>query len=1437
MPSEKQGSYIELNRRFRRLEPKEKAEQIAFESYTTSLLWPMGSLSWDDLLKENRAVVLGEPGSGKSWEMRQCAKRLNAEGEFAFFVRLDQLVDQKLSELFEADEQKRFNRWKAGQSVAHFFLDSVDEAKFRRISDFHATLSRFRNELGYNLLLRTKLFLSSRISEWKPLSDGLEFQRLFPVPPAEKRTVEGQTEVESEKSELLVVQLEPLDRNQTQLFAEASRVSNVPAFLDAIDRGFAWEFARRPLDVADLLGFWKEKGRVGSLTELIEFDVWSKLRQREGRNEFPLSEAEGLEGAEWLAAASLFCRRFSFDVPDDGVIGGDALSPRACLPAHWRDEQIRGLVSRAIFDSAAYGQFRFHHRRVGEYLAAKWISARMKQGCPTYVLDQLLANVVRGRKVIRPSLRSIAAWLCIGNEQWNQFVRQLIIETDPGIHLHYGDPARLPSDYRRQILAALSRISKKRRRMWIESSPDCLARLADVDLSSDIAALILDGSLASDFRIQLLDIVKYGRLIACIDAAMDVVKSPEEPEVLKSHAASAICAMEDFKSKARLFETVRQLPSIPNRLCSTIIEALYPKSLSPDQLMEILGKTEPVQELSVDMPFYLKSHFEKVVTPANAGDLLRRLVALTQTPPLIIHGQRTLHVSDKFCWVGKLFPPVLEFLLSKPKLEAEEAALVAESLQLLGQIREYEHSDHHDVVDFNKSTIRHPAVRRNYLWRAVTQFRKDEAKEPSMSLDVFDHWSVLRLSPDDFPWLVHEIRTRTESADRLVVTRLAIETWDASGRTLRRRWHLRNAIRKDPVLLVTFQQSQVTSALFPIKRFWWRNIRYRFDKWWWVRKWSAVRRQYYRYKGQLVLRRNLRLLESGEQVGWLNKLVREADAKNHSHWAPSTWADLEKKRGKKIARAAKRGCMAAWRKFTPLLPHEKPKANHTSAEVVVGLTGLQLEFDEVAGAFENLSEGEARLAARYATEELNDFPKWFDKLSLFHPQAVSQVLSECIGAEWQFPAELQETHQILARLAWRGGAQLPLVREKIHSLLSVADPPNRAILRSAISATMRQPNPPLQHLAALAALRLTEKKDPGTISLWLATLMHIKGEAALDNLERILNTESNPIEIVVALCSSLSGEEMTPGPLSQNPSYLRPACLRRFIPIVYRHVRLSEDLNHGGEAYSPTARDHAQQFREGLLAGLENGDEPTATEVLRELADRPEMVRVRDWILHLLDKRLVRAADSEPWTPVDLREFAMHYETDPKTDGELFSIAKNRFQDVKWEVERSDNSAREELRAGDLEISLRRWLQRRLIERSQNRYTIPQEAEIDYQERPDLRLENPRTGPVSIEIKWAESWTLKELLERLENQLVGQYLRAHNSRYGIYFLGFILKQHYWKDPATGKQLTAADVIKIVSERAKVLLQTNPRVFGLEVISIDFRQNGSNQDQITVRHRL
>ena len=77
------------------------------------------------------------------------------------------------------------------------------------------------------------------------------------------------------------------------------------------------------------------------------------------------------------------------------------------------------------------------------------------------------------------------------------------------------------------------------------------------------------------------------------------------------------------------------------------------------------------------------------------------------------------------------------------------------------------------------------------------------------------------------------------------------------------------------------------------------------------------------------------------------------------------------------------------------------------------------------------------------------------------------------------------------------------------------------------------------------------------------------------------------------------------------------------------------------------------------------------------------------------------------------------------------------------------------------------------------------------------------------------------MLERLENQLIKQYLRAYNSRYGIYLIGIIHPRDYWQGLREGERITFEELVGVVTDRAGELLRSHSNVNDLEVISINF----------------
>ena|SRR5581483_10935357 len=91
-----------------------------------------------------------------------------------------------------------------------------------------------------------------------------------------------------------------------------------------------------------------------------------------------------------------------------------------------------------------------------------------------------------------------------------------------------------------------------------------------------------------------------------------------------------------------------------------------------------------------------------------------------------------------------------------------------------------------------------------------------------------------------------------------------------------------------------------------------------------------------------------------------------------------------------------------------------------------------------------------------------------------------------------------------------------------------------------------------------------------------------------------------------------------------------------------------------------------------------------------------------------------------------------------------------------------------------------------------------------------------------MEIKVAESWTLKELQEALEEQLCGRYLRSKDGRHGILLLVHQnARPKGWEETGTHRFLSFQEVLRHLCARAALIAGTlqdspQPEICALDV---------------------
>jgi hypothetical protein len=344
-------SFVELNRYF---VPISKTEEPHLEFLRFWERKAPGWLDWSDLRGYQRVVLLAEALSGKSAEFRNQAAILVAQGHTAFCLRIEELADQGFEAALAGNDAKVFERWRNGASEGWFFLDSVDEARLNRKS-FETALKRFNRDLNQSLA-RARIFISCRVTDWKGTEDRQIIERLLPAwerpedtsardenhsalldpifKPKDRDVTSWTEEPKRESTELLVVQIVPLSTDQCRILAAALGVTELPSFIDAINRNGLDAFTERPGDLIDLVDYWKSYGRFASFATMVEHSITQKLKEgdthRADNDILTLEKAR--QGAERLAAGLTLGKSFTIRAPayhTDPSVASGALHPRA----------------------------------------------------------------------------------------------------------------------------------------------------------------------------------------------------------------------------------------------------------------------------------------------------------------------------------------------------------------------------------------------------------------------------------------------------------------------------------------------------------------------------------------------------------------------------------------------------------------------------------------------------------------------------------------------------------------------------------------------------------------------------------------------------------------------------------------------------------------------------------------------------------------------------------------------------------------------------------------------------------------------------------------------------------------------------------------------------------------------------------------------------
>lgn len=1363
----------------RHFSPLLQSEDDSDEQQILEVLGYQNSKSWSEIDKRYRTVILAEAGAGKTYEMFARAKFIEDEGRPAFFIRIEDIVND-FTQAFEVGSSIGFQKWLSSQTEAWFFLDSVDEARLSNPRDFEKAIRRFADAIK-PAQLRAHICISSRPYSWRPKSDRKLIERFLPFKKSQVKTTEWYSDLgessESFENELENFQLDPLDENDIRLFAEHRSVPDIDLLIDDLERSNVMTLAERPFDLEGILDKWKVDRSLGGRSELLKHNIELRLNEFDPDNQIrrPLESDKAREGARLLAAAVILCHESGIQVPDNtheraGIKADAVLS-------NWNQRDIQTLLERAVFNDVTYGSVRFRHREVREFLAAEWFAGLLQKGSARHEVESLIFREQYGEQIISPRLRSLLPWLILKDDS----IRNRVLDVHPEIALEGGDPACLPLFERKKILnGVLTGIVQTGKRS-ITQDYNAVARIAQPDLADETLSLIERHSAHDDAIFFLGRLVWQGKMQKCLQPLFTIAIDPGRTINPRMAAILAVNSCGTDEQRFSLWNIILKVQSeISRELFSVLLQGATTDVNTIDLLLKTIEKLPPYERFKVSgLRQALHGYIDRL--PALNSDADQPLSNLVDGLKIFL--DRTPHIEQIFCPISEEFRWLLEpsiHAVERLVIARTDAAMRDNALAILldaPSIRESIGEHYDDYKDNLRDLIpAWPELNDTLFWRQVETKRTCLKRDGKQMNDYFqvswsDHyWSF---GTDSFSRILDWIKTCKLEDDRLVSLTLAFHVFNGAGRPPDWLEKFRLTVKCDTALA-----TQLDSLLNPTMSE--QELELHQQE---MRHKEEYRRQHLEekrnrsnwindLKAKPELIRKPPKLKPGEISRGQIWLMREIEENNMStriaHGADWKW--LIDEFGDHVADAYRDAAMNHWRVYDPGLPSEGTDKASKFYSLSFALSGLEIEARECSDFPSHLDELEVNHALRYITWEINGFPNWLETMYRAKPLAVMEAIQTEINWELDKTEPDQKSYRFLHDLTHYAPWLHQALIKPLQIWLRDNDPSNPVTLRYILNILKSGRMDPVE-LGALSKSKTTTTQCYELLSQWYAIWVDAQPDLGIPALSNWLsglgaNRNSKAAQIFI---TALMGDRHHTGPNIEN--FCTAEHLKHLHVLMHTYIRVEDDTHHTG-TYSPVLRDHAQEARDRIFHLLSETQGKKTYVALMELSREHLIPEQQSWMAGLAYRRAEADGDLEPWTESQVSEFNSSRIKTPATQRQFFDLMVGRLTDMKIWLEQGDTSPYATWKKVKSESEMRNLVAGWLDQNAYGNFTITQESEISNRQRMDICLQNPSTGyPIPVELKLLDKgWTGPDLCERLRNQIAGDYLRDGTERDGVMLL-------------------------------------------------------------------
>lgn len=1231
--------FVDLNRKFNRV-PNREGDDNDISDF--SELTGTGGKAWDQLCELSRVIILAEAGAGKTEEIRNQASKLKSTGKHSFFLRLEDIsCDFRAAFELDAGDEEDFDFWLASDEKAYFFLDSVDEAKLKNERDFNSAIRALRKALS-GCLDRAHLYITSRASAWRTKTDLSFVNRELCEQPRSKSSDEL-------NEQFSVYSLNNLSTDEIKRFSDEFGVVDTEKFISQLREKEVEEFANRPLDLIDLIDYWKDHGQVGSRLEVVESSIVNKLKIEDvGRDLADVSYGKISAGAEEIAAAMVFCKQSNVSSYGTRAVN-DVLEVEQILN-EWEKGEVETLLSRPIFEPSRYGSLRYPNRLIREYLAAKWIYKRVQnKAISQSELHGFFYKNVYGLDVLAPSMKPILAWYSLLDNS----IEDLVIDRSPEVFIGEGDSSQLHIDTRKKLISRFCELYSNKEQCYITFDWAAIKRFSNPEMGELINRLLNDYYQYKDLRQILLQIAESSSMKECFDTVVRmsldtnidpvslslvirIIKANSNPEFISSHALSVLDIVP--KESDRLFTVV------VSELGHDLPIALLLESFTSLDMSERRGFR--------DINYYIEKFAEEL-------DLESAITALNFIYPLIDEkpymNQFRCDISEKYEWLI----PVAQRLVLTIIDRKREGDICYELLASLSKISTYDKTSYHSDEKINdklRGLVNSWKPLSNALfWYEVESSRarlKREEEKTGTSRPLnrwFQAGSYYRFwafEYRDLDTVLSWVDSKELDDDKFVALTLAWELIKGAGFSDENQELLDSVasnLEGAPELISNFRN--------PTKEDWEieyeeRNRKYIEDR---AREEEESKKNAEDWV--IHLQENLHFIDSLElaEEGNTNRAqthlyirLRNHAIDNHSYIVDDC-SPLIEEFGEEITSRFSNFLVNYWKYFEDnILLSEGSKRNSTTYATIMALCGIEIENKTNPNWVDGISAEQAIKATRLSLCELNRIPSWMEKVYKKYPnEALGVYLS---GLKWCYEDESENDNSsfVLDKVISSCSYLHNDIARPIYDLLTEKTISSYHLLKQSVR-LLSVSDLKNEQLAELAICKLDSEKDNILIYIWWALYIATKPNDILSVFEKKLAElpEEEATDLAINVLNFLIDKRGF-GALTNRQEYINVPNLVSLYKIMHKYIREEDDIiRAGGGVYSPTARDDAQDARNAIFSSIKNipGEESyyALIRIARMWSDMPWR---ESWIEHLALERAATDGDSKSMSEKEFSEFS-----------------------------------------------------------------------------------------------------------------------------------------------------------------------------------------------------